>query len=214
MTSSVPAKQFQLPPAKQDTPYHIAKWFVATYFRCLFRWRVVGAEHIPPEGPCIIASNHIHLYDPPLIGASTDRFVYFMAKAELFRWRPFGRLLSRFGAFPVRRGGNDKTAVRLALSVPAQGGCLIIFPEGHRSRTGELLPGMPGVAFIARRAGCPVIPAAVIGPYRFRGPLTVRFGRPLFPEPGDTNETLLEKLMEQIRLLVSEGHAPSSGRAQ
>ncbi|MBX5437535.1 MAG: 1-acyl-sn-glycerol-3-phosphate acyltransferase [Alicyclobacillaceae bacterium] len=205
-SNPVTAKSPQLPPPRQDTLYHISKWIVTTYFRRLYRWKVVGDEHIPPEGPVIIASNHIHFLDPPLIGASTKRFVYFMAKVELFRWRPIALLLSRFGAFPVRRGGNDKTAVRLALSVPAHGGCLIIFPEGHRSRTGQLLPGMPGVAFIARKAQCPVVPAAVIGPYRIGRPLTVRFGPPLYPDPGDTNETLLEKLMERIQSLVAEGH--------
>ncbi|GGJ10274.1 1-acyl-sn-glycerol-3-phosphate acyltransferase [Alicyclobacillus cellulosilyticus] len=192
---------------RRDGFYRFCRVVVVSYFRLAYRWRVVGAENIPEEGPVILASNHIHNLDPPLIGCCTTRFVHFLAKVELFRWRPLVRLLTYLGGIPVRRGGNDKQAIRRCIEVTAAGGCLCIFPEGHRSRTGRLLPAMPGVVHIARRANCPIVPIAIIGPYRFRGPLTVRIGEPITARPDDTNEALLERLMQRIQALLDEGHA-------
>ncbi|MCL6442700.1 MAG: 1-acyl-sn-glycerol-3-phosphate acyltransferase [Alicyclobacillus sp.] len=193
---------------RHDGFYKFARVVVVAFFRSLYRWRVIGADHIPAHGSVVLASNHIHNFDPPLIGACTYRFVYFMAKEELFRIPGVGRFLRSLGAFPVKRGMGDRTAVREAIRIPSEGGCLVIFPEGHRGRDGVLQPGKPGVAFIARKAGAPIVPVAIIGPYRFRQPLTVRFGRPIMADEHDTNDTLLEKLMSSIQDLLDQGHAP------
>ncbi|MCL6625050.1 lysophospholipid acyltransferase family protein [Alicyclobacillus shizuokensis] len=187
--------------------FRVARVIVTSFFRVTYRFRIVGADNIPSTGPLILASNHISNLDPPVIGICTHRHVQFMAKAELFKIRPIGAFLRWLGGFPVRRGLRDTTAVKYAVSVPKKGGCLVIFPEGHRSKDGRLGKGLTGVAFIARRAGCPIVPVAIVGPYRFRQPLTVRFGRPLLPEADDSNETLLEKLMSSIQELLNEGHA-------
>ncbi|MCF8563722.1 1-acyl-sn-glycerol-3-phosphate acyltransferase [Alicyclobacillus tolerans] len=187
--------------------FRLAKRVATEFFRFSFRWKVVGAHHVPDTGPIIISSNHIHYLDPPAIGASIRRATSFMAKEELFRNRWIGNMLRILGAFPVRRGTSDKAAIKYALAVPANGHCLTVFPEGHRSKDGKLAKGLTGVAFIARKANCPIVPAAVIGPYRFRKPLTVRFGAPIFVNPDDTNESLLERIMQQIQLLLDEGHA-------
>ncbi|MCL6593245.1 MAG: 1-acyl-sn-glycerol-3-phosphate acyltransferase [Alicyclobacillus sp.] len=187
--------------------YRFLRWLVVKGFQLGFRVRVVGEEHIPAHGPVVVASNHLHLLDPLLLGLAIPRFVHFMAKEELFRWRPFAALIRYLGAFPVRRGFQDKAAIRNALAVPAQGGCLLVFPEGHRSRDGKLQPGLTGVAFIARKANCPLVPVAIIGRYRLFSQLTVRIGPPLLPQPGDTNESLLDTLMMRIQQLLDEGHA-------
>jgi 1-acyl-sn-glycerol-3-phosphate acyltransferase len=191
-----------------NTPlFRVARVVVSVFFHGMYRFRVVGAEHIPATGPVILACNHISNLDPPLLGICTRRYIQFMAKAELFRYRPVGAFLQRLGGFPVKRGLHDKAAIKYALSIPKNGGCLVIFPEGHRSRDGRLGKGLTGVAFIARKAGCPIVPAAIIGPYGFRRPLTVRFGPPLLPEEDETNEALLERLMNRIQGLLDQGHA-------
>lgn len=174
----------------------------------VYRWRVIGRSHVPLAGPLVLASNHIHNFDPILIGASTRRFVHFMAKEELFRGKLVERFLRYVGGFPIRRGVGDRGAIKHALAVIEHEQCLTVFPEGHRSRNGALGRGLPGVAMIARRANCPVVPVVVIGPYRFRGKLTVRFGQPIPPNPDITNEALLEKLMTELQSLLDAGHAP------
>lgn len=173
-----------------------------------YRWQVIGRNHVPLTGPVVLASNHIDNFDPILIGSSTPRFVHFMAKEELFHGKLVERFLRYVGAFPIRRGSGDRGAIKHALAVIEQGQCLTVFPEGHRSRNGVLGRGLPGVAMIARRANCPVVPVVVIGPYRFRGKLTVRFGQPIPPDPDITNEALLAKLMTELQFLLDEGHAP------
>lgn len=186
--------------------FRFAKRLVQLVLTVLFQWRIEGTEHIPTEGPVILSSNHIHYIDPPLVGASVARPTYFMAKEELFRSRFTNWLLPSLGAFPVRRGISDKGAIKYALEVTKRGHCLTIFPEGHRSKDGKLGKGLTGVAFIARKAASPIIPVAVIGPYQFRKPISVRFGPPIYVEEGETNETLLNKIMTAIQGLLDQGH--------
>lgn len=187
--------------------YWISKAIVLTGLKLVTRWKVVGKENVPKSGPLVFGSNHISNFDPIVIGASTNRQVRFMAKHELFKSPLIGRFLRYYGAFSVKRGMQDTTAMRQAIAIPHHGGCVVVFPEGSRSRTGEVGKGMPGVALIARKANAPIIPVAIVGPYRWFGPLTVRFGQPLIPSPDDTNESLLEKLMTSIRELKNAGHS-------
>jgi 1-acyl-sn-glycerol-3-phosphate acyltransferase len=199
----------KVPKVKQKSDeffYRFCRFIVVTFFRLMYRWRYVGYENIPQTGPVILASNHIHNFDPFLVAAPAKRFINFMAKEELFRFAPIGRLVRYLGAFPVRRGMSDKRALKTSLDITQNGGCLMIFPEGHRSKTGEIQQGLPGVAFIARKAQCPIVPIAIIGPYRFRKKLSVRVGKPFYPNEDDTNETLLANLMSRIRQLHEEGH--------
>ncbi|WDL97126.1 lysophospholipid acyltransferase family protein [Alicyclobacillus sp. ALC3] len=188
--------------------YRLLRVVGVSLLHIVYRWSVIGQAYVPKTGPVVLASNHIHNFDPIIVGASTPRFVHFMAKEELFRNRTIGNFLRYLGAFPIRRGVGDRGAIKHALAVTEDGQCLTVFPEGHRSKTGELGAGLPGVAMIARRAGCPVVPVAVIGPYRLRGRLTVRFGEPIPPDPDRSNEALLDELMTGIRRLLDEGHAP------
>lgn len=187
--------------------YRFGRILLLGIVHILYRYRVVDAKYVPRTGPVLLASNHVHNFDPPIIGMSTTRFVRFMAKEELFRTRAFGHLIQLLGAFPVKRGAGDMGAMRQAITIPKSGGCLVVFPEGHRSRNGRIGKGQPGAAFIARRAECPVVPVAIIGTYQLFKPLTIRFGSPIVPEPDDTNETLTERIMEALQQLLAQGHA-------
>jgi len=184
--------------------YVFSRSVVSAAVRLLYQFRVVGREHIPVSGPVVICSNHIHNFDPPVLGLATKRFLYFMAKEELFQRQPFSWLLSRLGGFPIRRGGQDKRAIRRAVEISKGNGCLVIFPEGHRSKDGSLGKGMTGAAFIARKAECPIVPTAIVGTYHLRKPLVVRFGEPMLPLPDDTNDSLIARIMENIGKLVEE----------
>ena len=126
-------------------------------------WRLEGAEYIPRSGGYILVANHINWKDPPWIEFALGRAIRYMGKRELFETPVVGFLLRAIGAFPVRRGEADRGALQMALAVVAAGQPLGFFPEGHRSESGQLIRGRPGVAYVAQHSGGPIIPLAVSG---------------------------------------------------
>ena len=128
-----------------------------------------GLKKLPPKGPIIVAANHVSNWDPIIVGASLSRPVHFMAKKELFSYIILGPLIRKLGAFPVDRNRVDRASLRNALSLLDEGKIVCIFPEGTRGRTGTLLPPLPGAAFLARKAGVPVCPVALLKKRRFWG---------------------------------------------
>ncbi|MBS4030739.1 MAG: 1-acyl-sn-glycerol-3-phosphate acyltransferase [Clostridiales bacterium] len=156
------------------------RWFFIQIFRFCYRWDVRGLENLPNEGPYILCSNHISWWDPPLIGSIVrNRQVHFMAKEELFRIPVFSQIIKGINVFPVKRGSADRRAIKTALDILKNGNILGLFPEGTRSKTDELLPPQAGVGLIALKSEAPVIPVAIIGPYRLFKPIQVKIGEPL-----------------------------------
>jgi 1-acyl-sn-glycerol-3-phosphate acyltransferase len=147
-------------------------------------WRLEGAENIPPTGGYILVANHINWKDPPWIEFALGHAIRYMGKRELFETPVIGFLLRAIGAFPVRRGEADRGALRMALNVIAAGQPLGFFAEGHRSESGQLIRGHPGVAYIAQRSNAPIIPLAVSGTRRarlgtfWRRDIVIRIGAP------------------------------------
>ena len=158
------------------------------------RLRTEGLDNIPAEGPVIIAMNHVAWVDVLLAALRVRRQFYYMAKAELFKIPIIGFVITRSGAFPVRRGESDREALRAAERVLAEGHLLVIFPEGHRTRGGPLLPGQPGAALIALRNNAPIVAVAISGTQRvFKGfhygpwapPVTIRYSEPFYVQAPD-----------------------------
>lgn len=209
-----PASSGQLPPPQGL--YKLGYWVFGWFYRTFFRLMVTGREHLPPGG-FIVAANHASFLDPPLVGSSVPlpRQVCFMAKSELFKIPLLGPIISRVGSFPVIRGTPDRKAIRHALELLQAGGVLGVFPEGTRSKNGELQQPEPGIALIALKSGAPVVPAALVGTHgwlkrkgwrisinRFQ----VRFGPPLsLGEGRQRGKEELEacglRIMEAIRAL-------------
>jgi len=131
-------------------------------------WRLDGAENIPRSGGYILVSNHINWKDPPWIEFALGRAIRYMGKRELFETPVIGFALRAIGAFPVRRGEVDRGALQMALAVIAAGQPLGFFPEGHRSESGQLIRGRPGIAYVAQHSGAPIVPLAVSGTRRAR----------------------------------------------
>lgn len=190
--------------------YVIAKGICKLLFMVFFRMQYYGVENIPKEGPLVIASNHLSLLDPPVIGTCADRKVHFMAKKELFV-PVLGYIYRLLGAFPVKRGGADKAAIKQGIDILQKGEVLAIFPEGTRSKTGKLGKAEPGALMMASKARAAIVPCCVAGTDLKRAgriwpKVTVRFGKPMY-FPADiplTKEILLElseEMMKRIEAL-------------
>lgn len=169
--------------------YRFSWHIVRTLFRILLGYKVIGAEKVPSKGPLILASNHRSYFDPPLIGVSVDREVHFMAKSELFSFKPFGKLISILNAHPVRRGQKDTAAVDGMIELLRNDEVVVIFPEGTRQRGGKRTgKAKSGVARLAHASGAPILTVYVSGSdmklkslLRLR-PLRVYFGRVIDPD--------------------------------
>lgn len=188
--------------------YELLRMFFTVLFSIVFRWRTSGVENIPAGG-AIIAANHISLWDPPVVGTAIPRRAHFMAKEELFANPVFGWLISKLGAFPVRRGAADRTAIKTALTLLKNGSILVIFPEGTRSKDGKLGAPEAGLALLALKAGVPVIPAAVIGTNKiFRDghvlpKFCIRFGKPILFGSDTAGKESMEKMSAQVMTEIS-----------
>ena len=146
----------------------------------LYPARVDGLENLPAEGPYILCCNHISNRDPFYLAfRCRPRYLHFMAKAELFRWKPLARICTALGSFPVDRGHSDLNAVRTALNLLKEGHVLALFPQGTRSKDNSRTPMLAGVSMIALRSGAPVIPAYIGGPYRPFRKTQLSFGKPV-----------------------------------
>ncbi|GAA3953709.1 lysophospholipid acyltransferase family protein [Actinoplanes auranticolor] len=196
--------------------------------RLAFRTVVEGREHVPREGPVILAANHLSFLDSFLIPLVSPRRVAFLAKAEYFT-RPgvLGRLtgstLLGLGAVAVPRGEHRaaQAALETALGVLREGRAFGIHPEGSRSRDGRLYRGRTGVAWLAMASGAPVVPVAVLGTDRVQpvgarfprpGRVTVRFGAPLrFETPAGSaaraRRAATDAIMAEIGKLSGQEYA-------
>ena len=143
-----------------------ASWYtVGPMLRLGFRLRIDGKEHIPKEGPAILASNHLSFLDHLLLPMATRRQVFFISKVQHFdhafrRW-----FFRRIGVLPLRRGEGDTEAIERATQALEEGNLFCIYPEGTRSLDGKLHKGHTGVARLAYRTGAPVVPVAMFGTF-------------------------------------------------
>lgn len=190
---------FQLPKKYQKILYWLGKNSFKMIFKLFWRLEIVGAENIPSVGGVLIAANHTSYADPPLVGACAQRPLYFFAKEELFRIPVFGWLISQVNAFPVKRYEHDIGAFKRAQHLLQNGQVVLVFPEGRRSKTGELGKAKSGVGMLAYKTRVPVVPVYVANTRRLKEfkQLKILIGKPMFP-------TVLENEKEQYQLF-SEG---------
>jgi 1-acyl-sn-glycerol-3-phosphate acyltransferase len=145
--------------------------------------RTYGVERIPRTGGVVLAFNHFHWIDPPVMGAASPRTVHFLAKVEAHRVPGLGQLIRSFGTISVRRGESDREAVRLMREAVRDGHALGLFAEGTRQLGG--VPGrvQPGAAMVALQEDVPVVPAAIHGSHEWRvgnwHPVSVAWGEPV-----------------------------------
>ena len=133
------------------TLYDLVKGIFRVQFQ-LMGCKVRGVENFPSEGPVILAINHVSNWDPIVAASSLPRQVYFMAKEDLFSIPVLGWIFSKLGAFPVKRGQGDMNAIRQSLGILKEGRVLGLFPEGKRSKSGEIQKGLPGMVLLMEKS--------------------------------------------------------------
>ncbi len=195
--------------------YRVVRAACARALRHLFDLRVEGTEHLPPTGPYILAANHHNYLDGVVLGVAVSRPISFLVMPRVYRATPLHPYLhQRIGSIPVNLERPDPGAIKRVLRVLESGRIVGIFPEGPFSQEGRLVPGQPGAALIALRAGVPIVPAGIEGTFealrgrRFhvprRHPLSVRFGAPLvFDHPRHRPIARAERA-EATRRIMSE----------
>lgn len=145
--------------------YRLAQRVTYVLARALYRYRRVHLERVPVSGPVVVVSNHQSHFDPPLVShCFRRRAIHFFARDTLFDIPVLGWLITRFRAFPVKRGSSDTGAIREALKRLDMGAAVLLFPEGTRSKTGDVQEFKRGALLLLRKAKCPVLPVALDGP--------------------------------------------------
>jgi glycerol-3-phosphate dehydrogenase (NAD(P)+) len=188
--------------------YLLARVFMTPFFLVYFRLGRTGREHGRVSGGLIVAANHRSFLDPFAIGAALPwrRPMNYVAKIELFERRWQGWLLSRLGAFPIRRGESDEMSMETARLAVERGGTVCIFPEGTRIRRGTLATPKRGVGRLALQTGAPVLPTAVYGSEHVRTgwrirprQVRVRLGKAMtFPRVEEPSPPLAESVTARI----------------
>jgi len=192
--------------------YAIGWHFFRLYFSMYHRFRVFNVERVPLQGPVILASNHASYIDPPLVGAGVRRQISYLARDSIFRVPVLASILRSWKVVPVDRDGGTGRGLKAILDRLACGGAVILFPEGTRSRHGELNPARSGVGLAVIKSTAPVVPARVFGTYQAYGaqmlvprprPLAVKYGRPLLfealrAEAQNCSKPRLKEIYQQV----------------
>ncbi|WP_144511324.1 1-acyl-sn-glycerol-3-phosphate acyltransferase [Bacillus sp. FJAT-22090] len=178
--------------------YSFAKTVVYGVLKPIYRFEVIGADKFPKEGGILLCSNHIDNLDPPVVGINAPRPVNFMAKEELFNLPILKSILPGVRAFPVKRGMSDRDALRRALKLLKDGEVVGLFPEGTRSKDGQLGKGFSGAGFFALRGEANVVPCAIIGPYKPFKRLKIVYGEAIDMQPYRERKASADEVTEVI----------------
>lgn len=194
--------------------YFIGWSLFLIFFRTYLNVKVFGRKNVPKKGAFIFVSNHCSYLDPMLLGTSVYRSLNYMARDTLFKTERFARIMRGLHAFPVKREDGDIGAIKESLRILSSGKGLVIFPEGTRSKDGNLQNGKPGAGFFVARSKVPVVPAYIDGSFEAmpggrdtlkRHPVRVYIGAPMVFEEGllekkdrNTYQRISDEIMRRI----------------
>jgi 1-acyl-sn-glycerol-3-phosphate acyltransferase len=185
--------------------YRIGWTFFLLVYTIIYRRKITGLNNIPKNTGFIVASNHLSLGDPPLIGTCLLRPMYYMAKKELFQIPVFGKIISMTNAFPVDRGGSDPKAIRKSIDLLKNGNALLIFPQGGRRKQhdAQATKYKGGAGILSCWSKVPIVPCRIENSDKLTKfkKIKVTFFEPVYPPGKYTQEdynTLTERVMEVI----------------
>lgn len=187
-------------------PLYFVCWYVLQpVLQILYPHKIRGREHIPAEGGFVLCINHISGFDPIYVATCLPRKrqIRYLAKKELCNYKFVKFMMDYFKCIPVDRGNADLSAVRASIQTVKDGHPLGIFPQGTRSRDNSPTPFLSGASMIALRAGVPVIPCYVDGPYRIFRRCDVSFGAPI--DLSDFGRRCDAETLEKVTRRIEEG---------
>lgn len=180
--------------------YKFCRAIAKILFKIFYRVKVVGEITLPDDKGYIICSNHIHAIDPGLIACFTKREISFMGKKELFEKKILNWFFRKINGFPVDREKGDIGAVKTAIEILNSNRVMAMFPEGTRSKTGELGDFKRGAAVIALRADAPIVPVKIEGNYKLFSKMILKIGSPVLVTK-ENQKTVMEDLRNTIKEL-------------
>jgi 1-acyl-sn-glycerol-3-phosphate acyltransferase len=201
-----------LPPLRRTFLWRLAQEASRVITSICHDYKAFGVDNVPQEGGLLILSNHQSFMDPPLVVAQMKRAVCFLARSGLFKPPVFGTFIRKVHAFPVERGRTNASTMKKMIHLVQSGRALLMFPEGTRTKDGEIKPLESGLALIIKRAGVPVVPVAIEGAYKVwprtrilpsAGKVRVNFGKPMLFQGTATNE-IVGKVEAEMRRLQQE----------
>ena len=189
--------------------YGFARFILTPLFKIFLRIKVEGYENFPAEGGFVVCGNHVSFLDPFMVAYKVKRRMSFMAKEEIFKtilkWP-----VTWLGGFSVNRGGADVSAIRQAIDIVRDGSCLLIFPEGTRSKDGKIGDFKTGGALIAIKTKADIIPVSIKiknNKLRFFAKIHIKFGE-ILENPlktsgkerlsGAESRAFMEKIRESV----------------
>jgi len=197
--------------------YSLSKLLARTFYSM----KVIHPERMIEEGPLVLAVNHSSYFDPPLAGICSKRAVYYLARKDLMKWPLLGPLFPQMNVIPVERGGNDMSALRDVIKKVRAGNGIVLFPEGTRSKDGNLQSGKAGIGLIIAKTKAPVLPMRIFGAYEAfpKGTKGLKFtkirvviGEPIHLTPEEISDNSREnyqaisnRIMAEIAKLTPEG---------
>lgn len=209
--------------------YAVVRGLAVGFSRLWWRLEISGSEHLPEEGPFILAPIHRSNADSLVVAGLTRRRLRYMGKHTLWKYKPIGRIFTALGGFPVKRGAADREALRKCADVLAGGEPLVIFPEGTRQSGPQVQNLQEGAAYLAARAGVPIVPvgiggsenALVKGSKRIRRvKIRVVAGEPLMAPPSEGRmprsavARVSAELKTRLQELFDEARTPSGSPAR
>ncbi|MBI2705665.1 MAG: 1-acyl-sn-glycerol-3-phosphate acyltransferase [Actinobacteria bacterium] len=199
--------------------YHVAKAFLRPLFSFSFRLDVHGLGNVPAAGGAIMAPNHISVIDSFVLQAVLPRRITYVGKAEYMDDWKTKHLFPALGMIPIDRGGGSKSegALIAASRVLDRGELFGIYPEGTRSRDAKLHKGHTGVARLALRTGCPIVPVGIQGTLEIQPPQAkapkpftyarIKIGRPIDVrryEDRASDRLLLRQITDEVMYEIRE----------
>lgn len=177
---------------------------VNIFLRIFYRVEVVNRHKVPSKGPALLCANHNNMLDMLMLGFRCKRWIYWMAKEELFKNPIIALLYRSLGAFPVKRGAGDVASIKKAYKLLEKGKVVGIFPQGTRIDPSKINTVKPkaGAAMIAVKTGVPIIPAIVQGSYKLFSKMNVIYGDPFILENEKDKKHTKEEFTELSREIL------------
>ncbi|MEI8343091.1 MAG: lysophospholipid acyltransferase family protein [Verrucomicrobiota bacterium] len=200
--------------------YRFGYIFTTIVSKTFFSFRVVHRERMLETGGAIVAMNHQSFFDPPLVGICSRRDIYFLARKSLFSWPVLGPIFPKLNNIPVDRDGSDMGALKTLIKLVRSGQGVALFPEGTRTRDGNLQTAKAGIGLVIAKTMAPVVPMRIFGAFeafprdrklpKFHK-ITIVVGEPVYFTQADIGEggrevyqKLSDRVMEAIAAIQYE----------